>query len=326
MKKYVVLFLSALFLFALAPVASANFDVVKYDDTHNTNVTNRRDGFDVPEGDSDPVDLHSVIINGDFTAMPNGQVDCSGGHGVEAVFAGWCSWANPEGNGYESANLADVDLSILGSIGGNRGMGWFISNTGGGNGGYYAGAYQPLNVPAGLYFISISETAWYFDDLATGPYNSVAWYAISNTADHNQVTQWRELNPSRYQCQNSWERCDYSGRDEMVTVNTGDYLHLKVGHKFPEFMAKTVFIFDDIFMVPDGTHETVGPQNHGFYTWAHATQSIKDGGAIIENLSTGAVSGLEVDSDFKIHNNEVVYYSGQFTTFVTVNWNENASR
>ncbi len=149
----------------------------------------------------------------------------------------------------------------------NNAMGWFIQHSGAKEGGYYAGAVQQLTrIPVeGLYYVSISVTA--FEDGKTGPYNSMAWYAISDSPNASEVTDWRELYPDQYVCSNGDAVCNYVGRDETVPIKPGQYFHVMVGRKFPEFFGWTMFVIDDISIVAaDGTLGTA----NGFYNWCNA--------------------------------------------------------
>ena len=50
-------------------------------------------------------------------------------------------------------------------------------------------------------------------------------------------------------------------------INPGQYFHLQVGRKFPEFFGWTMFIIDDISIVAaDGTLNT----DNGFYNWCNS--------------------------------------------------------
>ncbi len=145
-------------------------------------------------------------------------------------------------------------------------MGWFIQHSGAKEGGYYAGAVQQLTrIPVeGLYYVSISVTA--FEDGKTGPYNSMAWYAISDSPTAAGVTDWRELFSDQFVCDNQAAVCNYVGRDETVSIKPGQYFHVMVGRKFPEFFGWTMFVIDDISIVAaDGTLDTA----NGFYNWCN---------------------------------------------------------
>ena len=105
------------------------------------------------------------------------------------------------------------------------------------------------------YYVSISVTA--FEDGKTGPYNSMAWYSISDSPTAAGVTDWRELFSDQFVCDNQAAVCNYVGRDETVPIKPGQYFHVMVGRKFPEFFGWTMFVIDDISIVAaDGTLNT----------------------------------------------------------------------
>lgn len=199
----------------------------------------------------------SLIDNGDFTVWGTalGPSDP------------WTFWRDNTA-GWTAGRLHEFDLARPSNPEGiSNAMGWFIQHSGAKEGGYYAGAWQQLTrIPVeGLYYVQVSTTA--FDDGKTGPYNSVAWYAISDFADPALVTEWRELFPDQFVCDNGDERCNYVGRDETVPIKPGQYFHLKVGRKFPEFFGWTMFVIDDISIVAaDGTTGTT----NGYYNWCNA--------------------------------------------------------
>jgi hypothetical protein len=179
----------------------------------------------------------------------------------------WTFWRDTTA-GWTAGRLHEVDLALPANPEGiNNAMGWFIQHSGAKEGGYYAGAHQQLTrIPvAGNYYVSVSTTA--FSDGKTGPYNSVAWYAISDSPEPSAVTDWRELFPDEDVCVNGDGVCNYVGRDETVWINPGQYFHLMVGRKFPEFFGWTMFVIDDISIVAaDGTLDTA----NGFYNWCNA--------------------------------------------------------
>ena len=198
----------------------------------------------------------SVIENGDFTVWGTGLGPSDP----------WVFWRDNT-PGWTAGRLNEFDLALPSNPEGiNNAMGWFIQHSGAPEGGYYAGAHQQLNrIPvAGYYYVSTSITAW--EDGNTGPYNSVAWYAISDEENPSLVTDWKELYSDQYVCPNDG-RCNYVGRDETVWINPGQYFHLMVGRKFPEFFGWTMFVIDDISIVAaNGTTDTV----NGFYNWCNA--------------------------------------------------------
>ncbi|MEZ4516806.1 MAG: hypothetical protein R3C44_08200 [Chloroflexota bacterium] len=200
----------------------------------------------------------SLIDNGDFTVWGTdlGPSDP------------WVFWRDNKA-GWTAGRLNEFDLALPANPEGiNNAMGWFIQNSGATEGGYYAGAHQQLTrIPApGHYYVSISATA--FEDGRTGPYNSMAWYAISDEENPGMVTDWRELYPDQYVCDNGDEVCNYVGRDETVQINPGQYFHIMVGRKFPEFFGWTMFVIDDVSIVAaDGTTDT----SNGFFNWCNAS-------------------------------------------------------
>jgi len=210
---------------------------------------------DTPERTAEAT-TNSLIDNGAFTQWGTtlGPADP------------WVFWRDTKA-GWTAGRLHEVDLALPANPEGiNNAMGWFIQHSGAKEGGYYAGAVQQLNrIPvAGNYFVSISMTA--FEDGKTGPYNSVAWYAISDSPNAGAVTDWRELFPDQFVCDNQAAVCNYVGRDETVWINPGQYFHVMVGRKFPEFFGWTMFVVDDISIVAaDGTLNTT----NGFFNWCN---------------------------------------------------------
>ncbi len=223
---------------------------------------------DTPERIAD-AEASSLITNGAFTQWGTtlGPADP------------WVFWRDTTA-GWTAGRLHEVDLALPANPEGiNNAMGWFIQHSGAKEGGYYAGAVQQLTrIPVeGLYYVSISVTA--FEGGNTGPYNSMAWYAISDSPTAAGVTDWRELYPDQFVCSNGDAVCNYVGRDETVTIKPGQYFHVMVGRKFPEFFGWTMFVIDDISIVAaDGTLGTA----NGFYNWCDARPE-----------------------DFKVHGNEV---------------------
>jgi len=226
----------------------------------------------------------SLIDNGDFTVWGTslGPSDP------------WVFWRDNKA-GWTAGRLHEVDLALPANPEGiNNAMGWFIQHSGAPEGGYYAGAHQQLNrIPAtGLYYVSVSLTA--FEGGNTGPYNSVAWYAISNEENPALVTEWKELFPDQFVCDNQAEVCNYVGRDETVSISPGQYFHVQVGRKFPEFFGWTMFIVDDISIVAaDGTTGTT----NGFYNWCNASPE-----------------------DIKVHGNEAC------RSYTEIHWDKDAIR
>lgn len=243
-------------LLSVAAVSANHIQIVSYDDTG---------GDHLPDTDGT---LGSFIRNGDFnswTGAWDGPEDCG-----LVVSDHWCGWGDVKG-GWE-AHMGPANMiwpwQDVQNAGTSMGLGLFIRHAGNGSGGYYAGVYQPLNIPAAdYYFINISESIWYNDDRGTAAYNSIAWYAISDTTSPYDASEWRELDPYTIQCPNSYEICDYAGRDETIWLEPGQYLHLIVGHKFPVFNASTVFILDDVSLVSANADDPNANDPTGYYTW-----------------------------------------------------------
>lgn len=241
-KLALLLSLVAMLIVVGSAFADGHIVVVNYDDTDSD--------FDTPASETPT----SYILNGAFDDWTGGFPD------------NWTVWADDK-SGWEAAHLAQTDLSF-GGDGTNDGLGLFIRHTGG-SGSYHAGAYQKLDLipEAGYYFVNVSETIWYGVD--TVPYNSVAWYAISDSESPSGVAadEWKELDPYTIQCPNDWELCDYAGRDETVWVEPGQYFHLKVAQKFPVMNSWTTFVIDDISIAP--LEEDPENQENGFYDWVN---------------------------------------------------------
>ncbi len=263
-SKYAILF-GILLLLVLSVSAFAEL-VVTY--TSSDDMWSEYTIQDTPARVAD-AEASSLIDNGAFTQWGTtlGPADP------------WTFWRDTTA-GWTAGRLQEVDLALPANPEGiNNAMGWFIQHSGAKEGGYYAGAVQQLNrIPVeGLYYVSISVTA--FEGGNTGPYNSMAWYAISDSPTAAGVTDWRELYPDQFVCSNGDAVCNYVGRDETVTIKPGQYFHVMVGRKFPEFFGWTMFVIDDISIVAaDGTLGTA----NGFYNWCNARPE-----------------------DFKAHGNEV---------------------
>lgn len=244
-KRRIAILMSGLLVLALTASAFAEL-VVTY--------TSSDDGFsEYTINDSDrrksDAAVNSVIDNGDFTVWGTslGPSDP------------WTFWRDGTA-GWTAGRLHEFDLANHANAEGiNNAMGWFIQHSGATSGGYYAGAWQPLSrithADDRLYYVTVSTTA--FSDGKTGPYNSVAWYAISDYANPAEVTEWKELFPDQFVCNNGDEVCNYVGRDETVPIHANQYFHLQVGRKFPEFFGWTMFIIDDISIVSTATPPTV---------------------------------------------------------------------
>jgi hypothetical protein len=248
-KAKLAIMLGVLLVVALTASAFAEL-VVTYSSTDDT--------YSEYSPDRDRDASASLIDNGDFTTWGTalGPSDP------------WVFWRDTTA-GWTAGRLHEVDLALPANPDGiNNAMGWFVQHSGAPEGGYYAGAHQQLNrIPsAGLYYVTVSLTA--FEGGNTGPYNSVAWYAISNEENPSLVTEWKELYPDQFVCDNLAERCNYVGRDETVSIAPGQHFHVMVGRKFPEFFGWTMFIIDDISIVAaDGT---TGTEN-GFFNWCNAS-------------------------------------------------------
>lgn len=234
--------------FALAVVlvvigsALADYSVTQYSDTSAY-------GYDRAGSDK----LNSLVVNGDF-----GQW-----HG-DTTPVGWAVWANNDA-GWET-RLSQMDYAASGSGGNNYAMGLFVRNSGG-SGAQYMGAWQPLNqVAGGDYWVTVHITAW--QEGVTSAYNSSAWYGIGSSSDAGSVTEWRELFPNAFVCDNAAQICNHLGRKETVYIPAGSYLHVMVGHKFPDYNANTLFGIDDISIVSStGENGRSGWVAEGVVTW-----------------------------------------------------------
>ena len=245
--------LVAVFLIVGSVIAGDPFTPVNYTDTESR--------FDSPGERSELSALESV--GGPF--ILNGAFDTWAGNEPQ----NWNVWTQSK-EGWETVHMGPADLPRS-ADGTNNSLSFFIRHTGG-EGGLYSGVYQQLNrVPvSGYYFVSVSEAIWYNDDRETAEYNSVAWYAITKSANpFDDTSAWRELDPYQIQCVNSFEVCNYAGRDETVWIDPGDYFHLIVAQKFPVFNASTVFVIDDVSVMPaQGTLDTL----NGYYDWVNQSK------------------------------------------------------
>ena len=259
-------------LMALLVVGSAFAQViaVDYDDTESNYWPGQAE------------DVFHYVVNGDFNAwsadsawIAEAGVECDNDSGNSPDY--WCVWGQDKA-GWEWAHLSQTDLAegSLEEKGESYGMRLFLRHQGNGKGSFYAGAWQPLTTvtEAGYYFINVSESIWFNNDRGTANYNSVAWYTISDTNDPWDSDDWRELDPYTVQCPNSWEVCEYAGRDETIWVEPGQFLHLIVAHKFPVFNASTVFLLDDVSMIAANDDPETNPALEdytGFYDWYYDT-------------------------------------------------------
>jgi len=252
-KSRIAILFGVLLALVLSAGAFAEL-VVTY--TSSDDMRSEYDIQDTPARIAD-AEASSLITNGAFTQWGTtlGPADP------------WVFWRDTTA-GWTAGRLHEVDLALPANPEGiNNAMGWFIQHSGAKEGGYYAGAVQQLTrIPVeGLYYVSISLTA--FEGGNTGPYNSMAWYAISDSPTAAGVTEWRELYPDQFVCTNGDAVCNYVGRDETVTIKPGQYFHVMVGRKFPEFFGWTMFVVDDISIVAaDGTLGTA----NGFFNWCNA--------------------------------------------------------
>jgi hypothetical protein len=193
----------------------------------------------------------SLIRNGDFSSWTDGAPD------------NWTLWTDSAA-GWENTHVAMTDLALT-PDGENYGLSFFVRNIGG-SGSFYAGASQSLDgVADGYYWVNTHGTNWGNDLTA---YNALAWYGIGTSDDPSSVTEWRTLDPFTGPCNNDWGSCIYIGRYETLHISEGSYFHLLAGHKFPVFNAWTVFLFDDISIVPaDGNYVTDGYWIDGLVGW-----------------------------------------------------------
>lgn len=251
MKARLAFVVSVLLLFVLATTAFADdFTVVSYDDMGEIAVGDIVEEYWFP---AEVGNAPFLVTNGDFSLWQDGMP------------VGWTTWNDGAKAGWEQPHLAQTNLA-LGGDGMNYALSYFVRNVGG-SGSYYVGAYQPLTAiqSEGHYWVTVHATMFgmfdYFElnnvYYARDPYNSMAWYAISDSADPALVTEWRELFPSGAlpgftAVPNDWGVAIYAGRYETMHIMPGQYLHLKAGHKFPAYNDWTTFVFDDISIVPAG--------------------------------------------------------------------------
>ena len=234
-KALFILVLTCILVFLLSgQITAGEPEVLRYSDTGAVSVGD----FSIfywypPDGGGED----SLIRNGDFQAWIEGQP------------AQWTLWADSK-PGWEDAHVAQMDYAVS-PEGENLALGLFLHNTGG-EGEYYAGAYQQLDLlpQADHYWITTHVTMW--GKGSTIPYNSVAWYGIGATADPASVAQWRELSPQPYPCPNALGACIHVGRYETLYLEPGQYFHLRVAQHFPVVGAWTVFGLDDFSIVPAG--------------------------------------------------------------------------
>ncbi|HEX6385372.1 MAG TPA: hypothetical protein VF177_11930 [Anaerolineae bacterium] len=228
----------AMLVLAVVGTIFADFDVVTYDDV------------EVEDYEPSAGGLGSYVLNGDFTLW-----------NADGLPQGWTVWAEGDA-GWET----HIGRMALGPV--NNGMAIFIRHTGG-SGSEYAGMYQKLDTitSPGNYWADLHITAW--EQGVTSAYNSVAWYGIGTSDSPGSVTQWRELFPDVRVCPNGDGVCNYLARKETLWIDPGSYLHVQVGHKFPDFGAFTVFGLDD-FSIVDANGTTDQPDgwiDDGDVTW-----------------------------------------------------------
>ena len=232
------LLLSGILVLALASTIFADFKVVKYDDTN-------AEGYE-PNAAS----TGSYVVNGDFSLW-----------NAEGLPEGWTVYAD-NGNNW-TKNIGQMTYGA-----GNYGLAIFMGNSGG-PGSEYAGIWQRLDTitSPGYYWVEVHMTAW--QQGVTSAYNSVGWYAITTERRPVRVTEWREMFPDVYVCDNSQGVCNYVARKETLWIEPDSYLHVRVGHKFRDFGAFTVFGVDDISIVDaDGTTgQPSGWIDDGDVTW-----------------------------------------------------------
>lgn len=238
-------------LIVLMVVGSALADHIEYVSYHDTGEVATGDVIDDYWFAPDEVGTGSLIRNGDFSNWTDGSPD------------NWTVWAD-EKAGWENAHVSMTNLA-LSQDGENYGLSLFVRNIGG-SGSFYAGAYQALEgITDGYYWVNTHATSW-GEKLAA--YNALAWYGIGDSDDPSSVSEWRTLDPFVAPCHNSWGVCEYIGRYETVHLSPGQYFHLMAGHKFPVYNAWTVFLFDDISIVPaDGTFVEDGFWLDGAVGW-----------------------------------------------------------
>lgn len=273
MKRWLLVsFLLVLAFTTLAGSAWAAGGVVRYGDTAAA----------LPESLGE---RGSFVCNGDFSTWSESGPDC------------W-TLNTPSKTGWEVAHTANMNMAFIGDtlngVPKNDALAFFVRNVGG-EGPYYAYASQQLSVADGDYWIQVhgtmfGEYGWL--PTSVGQYvatdalaNAMAWYGIGDTSDPSSVTEWRELyyadvwgfdTPGVLPCYNGVEFCGQIARYESTHVSDGQYLFLKVGHKWDTFNVWTVFELDDIALTPlnpDVTADFSGLDMVGEVYWdSHATR------------------------------------------------------
>lgn len=228
------LFLSLSLLWLAGRASAQRNDVVRYDDAGLVSIGDVSIYYWYPPGKIEP---NSLIRNGDFQAWQDGQPE------------NWTVWVEHK-PGWEDAHIAQIDYAVT-EEGENNAFGLFVRNVGG-EGSYYAGAYQQLDQveEAGYYWLTTHMTMW--GEVPKVLYNSVGWYGIGDSADPASVGDWRELSPLPIPCPNQLRVCIHVGRYETIYVEPGQYFHLRVGHNFPAYNVWTVFGLDDFALSPAG--------------------------------------------------------------------------
>lgn len=245
MNKWRVAVVASLLLGLIVSIGAFahGFGVVSYDDVQ------------VKDYKPGKVTTTQFIANGHFTEWADGAP------------VGWTVPTPVVTNGWE-VHFASIDVSRKGDNEGiNNAVGMFFRT--GSSGSQYAGMSQPTTVTTpGNYWMQIHMTAW--ENGVNIPYNSVAWYGFGTSADPSSVTQWRELFPDTRVCPNESETCNYLARKETVALQGGEYVHVRMGMKFPEHGASTTFLIDDVSLtnMDDGINvDTTSFIVDGKVTW-----------------------------------------------------------
>lgn len=239
-KLRIALLTSLLLALVVANSVFADFAVVSYNDG-DLNVY-------APEAGS----ANHYISNGDFSLWEGGA-PVGWTMNDQTVTPGW------------TVHRSQADYA-KGGDGHNYALNYFIRT--GSSGSQYAGAAQQVSesLVSGNYWVEVHVSAWEHNTYS--PYNAVAWYGFGTSSDPSSVTTWRELYPDTYVCANLDAICNYLGRKETVHVDAGSYLHIRVGMKFPDHNAWTVFDIDDINITDaDGTTALSGFLDDGDVIW-----------------------------------------------------------
>lgn len=221
LNKWRVAIVASLLLGLVVSVAAfaGGFAVVSYDDVRITDFK-----------PSSPK-AAQYIQNGHFTDWVDGK-PANWTVPTPALTPGW------------EVHFAQVDVSRKGDNEGiNNAIGMFFRTGPGGS--QFANMWQKTGVTApGNYWVQLHLTAW--EENVDSAYNSVAWYGFGTSEDPNSVSEWRELFPDTRVCPNGNEECNYLARKETVALNGGEYLHVRMGMKYPDHNAWTLFVVDDI--------------------------------------------------------------------------------